>query len=216
MIISFLIVIIGIIPIVLAISVLKIYKGSELSYALLFSMLSISFWQIDIAVLYLKGVISEELILWLFKFFRAGPIFMIPLVFYLSYVTVKKHSTYIKDNRFYRLLVSIFNRKVLVLLVVWSIFVFIINLTDYGVSGLREVKIINTNSSFYFPEYGPLQSLYVFHTASFVILIVFSYFISKYIQNIYLKGFLGTFSFLLFFTVSFRYIKLCTWNRSIV
>lgn len=194
MIISFLIISIGIIPIVLAISILKIYKGSELSYALLFYMLSISFWQIDIAVLYLKGILSEELILWLFKFFRAGPTFMIPLVFYLSYVTVKKHSAYIKDNQFYRPLVSIFTRKVLVLLVVWSTFVFIVNLTDYGVSGLREVQITNTNNTFYFPEYGRLHSLYVFHTASFLIFIAFSYFVSKFIQNIYLKGFLGTFS----------------------
>jgi hypothetical protein len=91
LIISFLIAIIGIIPVVLAISILKLYKGSELAIPLLFYMLLISLWQLDIAVLYLKGTFSEELILWLFKVFRAGPTFLVPLVFYISYVTLKKN-----------------------------------------------------------------------------------------------------------------------------
>jgi signal transduction histidine kinase len=194
LIIAFLIAIIGIIPIVLAICVLKIYKGSELAFALFLYMLSISFWQLDIAVLYLKGVLSEELITWLFRFFRIGPTFMIPLVFYLAYVLINKHTTNIK-NHFYKFQFSIFNPKVLFFLVVWSFIVYLINMTRLGIIGVNEVKIINSDLYFYFPEYGPLQFLYLFHTSSFFILIIFTFIISRQIQNLYLKNFLGTFSY---------------------
>lgn len=186
---------------VLAICVIKIYKGSDLAFALLFYMLSISFWQLDIAVLYLKEVISKDLITWLFRFFRIGPTFMVPIVFYLSYVLIKKHTTNIKNQRFYQLLLSVFTRKVLFFLIVWSSIIYMINMTKFGIVGLKEVKILNSTTYFYFPEYGSLQFLYLFHTGSFIIFVVFSLIISRQIQNIYLKGFLGTFSlctFLLF------------------
>lgn len=195
MIIAFLIAIIGIIPIVLAISVLKIYKGSELAFALLLYMLSISFWQIDIAVLYLKGTLPKELIIWLFKFFRIGPTFMVPIVFYLSYVLIKRHTTNVKNQRFYQFLISVLNRKVLIFLMGWSTAIYIINLTGFGIVGLKVTKIILSTTYFYFPEYGPLQFLYFIHTGSFIIFVVFSFVISRQIHNVYLKDFLGTFSF---------------------
>lgn len=195
MIIAFLIAIIGIIPIVLAICVLKIYKGSELAFALFLYMLSISFWQLDIAVLYLKGVLSEDVITWLFRFFRIGPTFMIPLVFYLAYVLIKKHTTNIKNQSFYKFQFSIFNYKVLIFLMVWSFIVYLINMTRLGIIGVNEIRVINSDLYFYFPEYGPLNFLYLFHSSSFLILIIFTFIISRQIQNLYLKNFLGTFSY---------------------
>jgi signal transduction histidine kinase len=208
LIISFLIAIIGIIPIVLAISVLQLYKGSKLALPLLFYMLSICIWQLDIAVLYLKGTLSEEHILWLFRIFRAGPTFMVPLVFYLSFVAIKKHSTNIKNKFFNRILLSIYNYKVLFSLGVWSTIVFVINCTNLGIKGIKEVKI-SSNTFFYYPEYGPFQFLYQLHISSFLIFLVSAYIISKHIQNVYLKGFLGTFtlcSFLLFVSGLFNFI----------
>lgn len=194
MIIAFLIAIIGIFPMVLAICVTKIYKGSELAFALLLYMLSISFWQLDIAVLYLKGIFSKDLITWLFKLFRIGPTFMVPIVFYLSYVLIKKHTANIKNQRFYQILLSVFNRKVLIFLVIWSIIIYLINMTKLGIVGLKEIKILNSSTYFYFPEYGSLQFLYLLLTGSFIIFVVFSFIISRQIQNLYLKDFLGTFS----------------------
>lgn len=89
LIIACLIALIGMIPIVLAICLIKIYKGSELATALLLYMLFISFWQLDVAVLYLKGVISKDLITFLFRLFRLGPTFLVPIVFYLAYILIK-------------------------------------------------------------------------------------------------------------------------------
>lgn len=194
MIIAFLIANIGIIPLVLAFSTLKIYKGSELSFALLLYMVSISFWQLDVAVLYLKGVLPQAIIFLLFKIFRAGPTFNIPIVFYLSYILIRKHSTNIKNQKFYPLLLSIFNRKVLVFSLIWSVCIYIINMTKLGMTGLKETTLLNTDTSFYFPEYGPLQFLFLIHTGSFVVLIIFTLIISQQIYNEYLKSFLHTFS----------------------
>lgn len=163
-------------------------KGSELAFALFLYMLSISLWQLDIAVLYLKDVLSEEVITWLFRFFRIGPTFTIPLVFYLAYILINKHTTNIKNQA------SIFNSEVLFFLVGWSFFVYLINMTELGIIGVREVKIVNSNLYFYFPEYGPLNFLFLLHTSSFLILIIFTFIISRQIQNLYLKNFLGTFS----------------------
>ncbi len=189
MIIAFLIAIIGIIPIVLAICVLKIYKGSELAFALFLYMLSISFWQLDIAVLYLKGVLSEEVVTWLFRFFRIGPTFMIPLVFYLAYVLIKKHTTNIKNQAFYKFQFSIFNHKVLIFLMVWSFFIYLINMTRLGIIGVNEMEIINSDFYFYFPVYGSLNFLYLFHTSRFLILIILTFIITIQIQNQYLRKF---------------------------
>jgi signal transduction histidine kinase len=192
---------------VLAICVLKMYKGSELAFALFLYMLSISFWQLNIAVLYLKGVLSEELITWLFRFFRIGPTFMIPLVFYLAYVLINKHTTNIKNKSFFQFQSSIFNPKVLFFLVVWSFIVYLINMTKFGIIGVKDVKIVNSDIYFYFPEYGPLQFLYLFHTSSFFILIIFTFIISRQIQNLYLKKFLGTFSFCTFLLFIFGFLN---------
>ncbi|KKI93197.1 hypothetical protein WQ54_04925 [Bacillus sp. SA1-12] len=199
MIIAFLIAIIGIIPIVLAISVLKLYRGSELAVPLLLYMVSVSFWQLDIAVLYLQDTFSEELILWLFRVFRAGPTFLVPLVYYVSYIIVKKHSTYPKSKVVNRLLYWIYNRYVLICLLVWSAVVYGINMTKLGISGLQVIKVVNSNTYLYFPEYGPLQFLYIIHIVSFILFFVVSFFISKSFQNKFFREFIATFFFCSFF-----------------
>ncbi|KON88774.1 hypothetical protein AF332_19535 [Sporosarcina globispora] len=209
MIIAFLIAIIGVIPLVLAISVLKLYKGSELASVLLLYMVAISFWQIDIAVLYLDGIFPAETITLLFKIFRIGPIIMVPIVFYLCYVLIKKHTANIKNQRLPQFLYSILNRKVLFFLSGWSLAIYLINFTPLGILGLKKMKVIASDYFFYFPEYGPLHILFVMHTASIIVFVLFSFVISKLIQNTYLKAFLSTFSFcslLLFFTGLFNFI----------
>lgn len=201
MIISFLVAIIGIIPVVLAMSVLNLYRGSKLALPLLLYMLSISLWQLDIAVLYLKGTFSEDVILWLFKIFRAGTTFMVPLVFYIAYITFKQYAFNLKNTLFNHFLLFIFNRKFLVFLFAWSTVIYFINMTRFGISGIQDLKVIHTHSFYYFPQYGPLHFIYMIHVVSFIIFVAFSYFFTKKIQNKYYKDFLSTFflcSFLLF------------------
>jgi len=207
LIIAFLIAIIGMIPVVLAICVIKIYKGSELATALFLYMLFISFWQLDVAVLYLDGIFSKNLIMLLFRLFRIGTTFMVPIVFYLAYILIKKHTANFKNKTYYQFLLSIFNRKVLFFLVVWSSIIYLINMTRLGIVDLKEVKILHSTTYFYFPEYGPLQFLYLFHTGSLIIFVMFTFIISRQIQNIYLKGFLSTFSFCTFLLFVFGFLN---------
>ena len=189
------------IPIVLAISVYKVYNRSEVAFALFLYMVAISLWQLDVAVLYLEGIISKEFITWLFKIFRMGPTFMIPIVFYLAYILITKHATNIKNKVIYRFLISVFNKKILIFLIIWSTFIYLMNMTSFGIVGVTEVDIPNFGSAYYYPEYGPFHLLYIFHTGSFLIFVIFVFIISRQIENVYLKGFLSTFSlctFLLF------------------
>ncbi|HWJ78419.1 MAG TPA: HAMP domain-containing sensor histidine kinase [Niallia sp.] len=201
MIIALFVAIIGIIPIVLSISVIKIYNRSEVAYALFLYMLFISIWQLDVAVLYASDIFSEEQITWLFKILRMGPTFMVPIVFYLAYVLLQKHTLNIKNKAIYRMLISLFNKKILFALIIWSTFIYGINMTDYGIVGVQRIAIQGIGDVYYSPQYGPIHLLYIFHTFSFLLFIMLLFFISRQIENIYLKDFLSTFSlctFLLF------------------
>ncbi|WP_052474599.1 hypothetical protein [Jeotgalibacillus soli] len=137
MIISLLIIAIGLIPIVLAINVLRIYRGSELGVTLLLFMLLISLWQIDIGVLYLKDMISIDLILQLFQFFRRGPTFIVPVTFYIAYLIIHRHSPNFKNAAYYRILLSLFNRKFLWLFGIGSVVIYFINWTKLGIVRIK-------------------------------------------------------------------------------
>ncbi|WP_227937633.1 sensor histidine kinase [Alkalihalobacillus deserti] len=209
MVIASLIIAIGLIPLVLAINVLRIYKGSELGIALLLFMLSISLWQIDIGVLYLKDFLPENVILLLFRLFRVGPTFIVPLTFYLTYLIIKKHAPNFKNTTWYKLTLSLFNTKVLCLFFVWTIAIYVLNWTKFGIEGLRVVNVLNTDTRLYFPTYGEFHSLYLLHTSIFLFLLIFIFIISRGIQNVYLQSFLSTFSFcsmLLFVTGFLNFI----------
>jgi signal transduction histidine kinase len=186
---------IGLLPLFLALNVLRMYKGSELGIALLLFMVAITLWQIDIGVLYLKGIISEEHILHLFRFFRIGPTGVVPITFYLVYLILKKHAPNIKNSFFYHMLLSCFNPKVVWVLSIWSIVVYIINWTKWGIEGLKSVNIVNANLELHFPIYGDLHFLYLLHTSGMLFLLVTVVIISKGIQSNTLKSFLRTFSF---------------------
>lgn len=198
MITSLLIMTIGLIPLVLAINVLKIYKGSQLGFALLLFMMSICFWQIDIGVLYLKGIVPEHIILLLFQIFRIGPTFIVPITFYIAYLIMHKHSPNFKGTLYYQFIVSLLNKNLMVLFGVWSMFVYFINWTPLGIEGLRVVNVKYSDVSLYFPIYGEFHYLYLIHITMFVFLLILIFIISRGIQNVYLKNFLGTFSFCAF------------------
>jgi signal transduction histidine kinase len=209
MVVALLIIAIGLIPIVLAINVLRIYKGSELGIALLLFMMSISLWQIDIGVLYLKDYLPENIILLLFRLFRIGPTFIIPLTFYLTFLIIKKHAPNFKNTSWYKLALSVFNTKALCLFFVWTIAIYLLNWTKWGIEGLRVVTVLNTDTRLYFPIYGDFHSLYLLHTSIFIFLLLFILIISRGIQNVYLQSFLSTFSFcsmLLFVTGFLNFI----------
>jgi signal transduction histidine kinase len=193
MLISLFIIAIGALPTVLALNVLRIYR-SEVGIGLLLFMLAVSLWQVNIAVLYMAGVFSEETILMLFKLFRAGPTFAVPFLYYIAYLIVKKHIPSIENTVQHRIMRVIFNRTAFVLLIIWSVFVYVVNWTQLGIMGLVEQGIHMMPNTFYFPEYGPLHVLYLIHVLLAIVLLIVIFFVSKWIHNIYLQSFLSTFA----------------------
>jgi signal transduction histidine kinase len=204
MIIGILICIIGIIPIVLALGIKRIYKGTKLSFGLFIYMLLITIWQENIGFLYFKDLINKDLILFLFRVCRIALIYEIPVVFYIAYVIMNQYSTTFKsDTILNKLLNFVFTKKILYFLLIWSSVIYMINWTDYSIKGLKIVKIAYSSVEFFFPEYGSLAWVFIFHMSSFILFLVFLFLISRKILNSSVKNFLSTFSicsFLLFFT----------------
>lgn len=184
---------IGLIPFVLAISVNRIYRGSKLNSGLFIFMVFTTMWQIDVGFLYMKELLSEEQILFLFRFFRLGTTYAIIIVFYIAYVIIRNHPTTFKvDNILNRILKFIFNKKMLTLGIIWTSFVYFINWTELGIEGLR---VIQAHSIlFYFPVYGPLSWIYTLHMSTFILFLIFIFLISNKISNVNMKNFLRTFS----------------------
>ncbi|MDZ5473652.1 hypothetical protein SM124_18200 [Bacillus sp. 31A1R] len=91
MIIGILICTIGIIPMVLAASTSKMFKGSELSTALFIYMVLIGLWQVMIGILYFKELMDEKWILFIFKLLRFAPTYSVLVVFLLTYTIIKNN-----------------------------------------------------------------------------------------------------------------------------
>jgi signal transduction histidine kinase len=190
MIIALFIFAIGILPLVLAINVLRIYKGTEIGVTLLWFMTSITLWQFDIGVLYLKGILPEEFILQLFRLFRLGPIGVVPITFYLIYLILKKHATNIRITKSYQFFQFFFNRKIIWLFIIWSLFVYCVMWSSLGITELKEVTLFHSHTEFYFPVYGKYHIIYLFHLLFIFILLIIAVICSRSIQNITLKSFL--------------------------
>jgi signal transduction histidine kinase len=204
MIVGILICIIGLIPIVLALGINRIYKGTKLSLGLFIYMLLITIWQEDIGILYFKDLFKQDTILFLFRVCRIALIFEIPVVFYVGYVIINQYSTTFKRDPFLnKLLNFVFTKKILYFLLIWSSVIYLINWTDLSIKGLKTVKVARSSMEFFFPEYGPLAWVFVFHMSSCVLFLIFLFLISRKILNTSVKNFLSTFSlcsFLLFLT----------------
>lgn|GEM_PF-1253049 len=216
MITSLLIFTIGLLPLVLAMNVTRIYKGSQLGIALLLFMCSITLWQMDIGVLYLKGILPEEWILSLFRFFRVGTTGVVPVIFYLIYLLLNKHTPNIKNKTGYNFFQSFFNLKVFWVLVVWSSGVYVINWTKWGIEGLRVVQTADSNTSLYFPVYGDYHFLYLVHTGTVLLLLIIVVIICRGIQNASLKSFLQTFSYCSIFLLLTGFLNFLPGTGSVI
>lgn len=198
MIIGLFVCIIGLIPIMLSLSVRKILKRGELFKVLSIFMILVGIWQLSIAVLYLKDILSEQLTLFLFRFLRLGTTFSIPVMFMFVYVVLRDNVVILKKNKvskFIQLLMSIYNnKKVGILLIITSIIVYVINWTELGIKGLQEKKIYQMEIYYYFPEYGSLSWIFLIHMSTILIMIISIYIISKHIQNSNMKRLLSKYS----------------------
>jgi signal transduction histidine kinase len=195
MIIGILICAIGLLPLFLALSIGKVYNETKLSVGMIISMILITIWQLDIGVLYFKDVLSEEMILFLFKLFRAGPIFCLPIVLYMAYWIINNQPSVVKKtNWLTRVSYALFTKKALIGFTIWSLFVYFISWTSLGVKGLV-VASERFTGNHYFPDYGPLLWVYFIHMAAILFFMFVLCLLSLRIRNSHFKSFLIGFSF---------------------
>lgn len=202
MIIGLLVFTIGMIPIVLALNVNRMNNGSKLSLGWILFMITITIWQADIGVLYLKDFLSEETILFLFRLFRIASTYAIPIVFYIAYAILKDYLIETKGKGILNKIVKfIFTKKMFSFLLVWSSLIYVINWTKWGILRLKVEQISNSSMGFYFPEYGPLGWLYIVQVGSIVVFLLLLFVISRKISdtsnNRFLRAF-SIYSFILF------------------
>lgn len=195
MFVSFLIFIIGILPLMLGLSLFRLYRGAKMTFPIFIYMALISFWQIDISILYLKDIFSENIILFLFKLFRAATIYAVPATFYVIYTLIhKQEATLEKNSWINKAILKVFTKTGLIGLFTWSSFVYVISWTNYGIQYLGVKDIHHSPFDFYFPVYGNLNFIYKVHISSLGLLLFLVYVVSKRIHNLHLRQFLSTFS----------------------
>ncbi|WP_235851588.1 sensor histidine kinase [Heyndrickxia camelliae] len=157
-------------------------------------MLLITVWQFNAGILYFEAVLSKETILFLLKVFRFGPTFAIPVVYYMAFIIIKGQPTILKEKKWLNKISNILlNQKVFVLLIVWSVVVYLITWTPFGTEGLFIAHNRLSHISYYFPKYGPLMWVYIVHTSSFFLFLVLVFVISRRMLNSSIKKFLTAF-----------------------
>lgn len=153
---SILMVFIAILPILLGAMTYKTLGNSNLSFAIILYMFFVAVWQLDVAFLFMKDLLSQDVIEWWFKILRFGQMFLIPTFLYVFYSFSKTSTTERK----------IFHKWHLYVMFGWVIITYLINLTDFGVQGL-----VLTHFGSYKPVYGAGNISYsIYLIFSFVVL----------------------------------------------
>ncbi|MRG85255.1 hypothetical protein GH754_02805 [Salinibacillus xinjiangensis] len=155
-------------------------------------MLCITFWQIDIAILYIVSPnLNEGITLFLFKLFRLGPMVALPLLLYICFEVYK--SSVPKTNRFLdKVAKLILNKKMIFLSFISAAIVYGINWTNYGIKDLRLLNNSHLHLDYYFPVYGILNWTFIIHLVAFLILLVALIFVGNSLDHGKMKSFLKT------------------------
>ncbi|BCB03920.1 ATP-binding protein [Bacillus sp. KH172YL63] len=176
-----LLVAISIIPVIISISLL-FHSRSKLTKALSLFLLSLCFWQIDIAILYANDYYSQEFIDRTFRLFRIGSIMLMPLSYYFVYYLVQVH----QEFHHYR---KIFNKVGLNLSLAFSLLVYIVNFTSYGVETYTTHPETSFAPSHFVPVYGSLHSLFLINILIVFIHTIYLLRITVKVKEAYFRGF---------------------------
>ncbi|MDZ5711038.1 ATP-binding protein [Jeotgalibacillus haloalkalitolerans] len=144
------------IPLFLAVSLL-FYSRSVNTKSFSIFLFLISLWQMGIAVLYSQDVFSLNVIDWLFRFFRSGPIFLMPVMYILGVIMVKQSPELAAFRK-------VFKMKWFVILMVISTIVYLINFTNAGIDGYEFVQDGMYSPEHLMPLYGALNVTFMINT----------------------------------------------------
>ncbi|AJD92546.1 histidine kinase [Jeotgalibacillus malaysiensis] len=169
------------IPLFLAISLL-FYSRSTNTKAFSVFLLLISFWQMGIAFLYSQDVFSLTVIDSFFRFFRAGPIFLMPVMYILGIIMVKQNPELTGFHK-------IFKIRGLIVLFVISMTAYVINFTDAGINGYIFVQDGMYSPEHMMPLYGNLNITFMINILLIITNTVLFAFAASRIHNRILRIF---------------------------
>jgi PAS domain S-box-containing protein len=184
---------VSLIPLLLGM-IIYMNEKTILSRAIVYFLIMLFIWQIDVALLYGTDLFSMETAETLFQIGRFGSIMIMPILFYFMYLLVNQVNEAEKKQWF-----RFINIKILIMLIIWSMAVFAINLTSYGVSGLKMIKD-DFFPDHYYPVFGPLNWTYYLNVFFVLINIILLIAVSKKLNNKDLR------SFSIFFCTSILFV----------
>ncbi len=155
-------------------------------------MLCITFWQIDISILYMVyPALDEDIVTLLFRFFRLGPIAALPLILYITYEIY--NSSVIRNNKILdKIAKLILNKKVIIVSFISTGIVYGINWTHYGIDHLQKLENSQLNLDYYYPVYGRLALSFNLHLLILLLLLILLAFVSHSIENNKMRSFMTT------------------------
>ncbi|WP_052129974.1 putative bifunctional diguanylate cyclase/phosphodiesterase [Ureibacillus sinduriensis] len=183
------------IPIVVGVTLLILFKKYKLSRVLFLLLLMVTFWQLDVAFLYSYNLLSEEIILFLFKLLRFGSILITPVFFHVGYTIVQE----ILPEELQKKWKPYVNRTTVFLFYGLAFFVYIVGWSKNGVSSLELMQI--GSNEFYFPVYGKLSWTFIFNILIFLVSMTTCFLISLNVKQNSERTFLVYFS--IFSTVGY-------------
>ena len=137
---------VAMIPLIISLTVL-FFSKTRLAITLSLFLGMLSFWQMDVATLYAENVLPLKWIDSLFRFFRGGSIFIMPIMYYFSYYLVWKN----RELKKYRWLL---NKGILTFFILYTLVVYVVNFTDFGIVSYtwKDAKLLAP--SHLLPVYG--------------------------------------------------------------
>jgi PAS domain S-box-containing protein len=184
---------VSLIPLLLGM-IIYMNEKTILSRAIVYFLLMLFIWQIDVALLYGTDLFPMETAQILFQIGRFGSIMIMPILFYFMYLIIKQENEAEKKQWF-----RFINIKILIMLIIWSLAVFAINLTSFGVSGLKMIED-DFFPDHYYPLFGPLNWTYYLNVFFVFINIILLILVSKKLKNKDLR------SFSIFFCTSILFV----------
>jgi diguanylate cyclase (GGDEF)-like protein/PAS domain S-box-containing protein len=178
---------IAFVPLIFGILTVLLFGKSKISFGLFLILLLISIWQLDITVLYGYNIISIEKIQFLFRLFRFGSVFVIPTLFYVTYILLKEIKLHEKTW-----LDWLINRFNVIIFYLWSVFVYV---TGWMNKGVENLHLITGNNSvkFLFPTYGAWSWIFHLHLVFSILSIVCSFAMTAKIVDLSTRAFLRQF-----------------------
>ncbi len=178
----------SLVPLSLGMSYKMMFK-IKLTNAVVVFMIFMSLWQLDVSVLYGNDIFNQETIYFLFKLFRIGSIMLPPAFLYVGYVALKYLSN--EEGNWMKWVI---NKYTVGVYYCWSIFIYIINWTDLGTLGLKEIHGFGSANIVLYPIYGEWGILFINHIKLLIVSIILTLLASRRVIDKYVKFNLTSFS----------------------